>query len=405
MAYWRSDRYEMRHLAESAFSEARLLADWNAATRLRVTKADIAGLKHSTIDDAAVVLRAYERRGVIRTVQSESRFSFGAYLTGKGIGAAPVLRPLMEAAMGGRSSATATTVSGAASTTTVIDVASAAGIVVGDIVRIGIAGDGRGGGECRVVTAVDTVPVPDQITLGMAVANAPANADAIGTGDTFFIDGGNLSDISDAQHAMLALLFLGAGEDRYQMRGCSLGFKLVDLGPQKVPTVEFEALVNAWELVGSPAAVAELASDGEIVVKGCNVFVQDVGTTTRNAVHVADIAVESGQSWVGQPSPAGSEGIVGWRCQEFNPSMTIRPYYDADWMTWFTTPTRKHILIQLGSAANSQVALFCPNAEIEATPGRADAAGVATSEVTFRCREAASGSGDLALSSLKIALL
>ena len=335
MAYWPANRYEVKVKNETTgsggFSEAIGDIDvaWDTADRLRCTKADVSGLTQATVEDGAVLLRAHDERPPLATVQSESRFALSTYLTGFGAGAAPMLRKLFVQALGGRSSGTSTTVTGSGSTTTVIDVTSAAGIVVGDLVLIG--------GEVRSVTAVDTGATPDNITLHMALSGAPAAGTAVTLGDTYYLDTAKIGDLSDGSWQSVAMLFRGLGgsaQDIYQMRGCKGGFK-VSLPVGQMATVDWDLAVNAWGLINDPGASASDATDdGPIVVKGGYVF-YNTASTVRQTGHVAELGFDPGLEYVGQPSPAGSEGVAGWICLGSKARMTLRPYYSSVCTRWW----------------------------------------------------------------------
>ena len=104
----------------------------------------------------------------------------------------PEVAELFENAGFTKNDGTSTTVQGAGSTTSVIDVTSAADIQIGDVVLIN--------GEAAIVTARDVVPVPDQITIAPPLSAAPANTDDVYVGKAY-----TLKDARDTTPDSLAL--------------------------------------------------------------------------------------------------------------------------------------------------------------------------------------------------------
>lgn len=402
MTMWPSNRYDVRYATEAHGSFGAAIAApttyWGTATRIRVTKADPNQLKYATVDDAAVLMRSHDQRGTIRTVKSGSKFSFSTYLTGKGGGASPHLRDLFTSAMGGvHTGPSGVTVSGETATPLIIPVSAHAGFSIGDVVMIG--------GEARVVTAIDSVATPKTITLHMELESAPADTTPIYCGDTFYIDPDAIGDPDHASYTSLCALFRGRGTDVYQMRGCKGGFKLSNLGPGNEPTVDWELLVSNWEIVADPGEVADATNDGPVVTKGSSLWYGEVAATDRTRMHVADVTVDPGLAYTPFPSPQADEAVMAFGCLSSAGKLSLKPYYGTAWNTAFEADTDYHVLYQIGTTATKTVAIFCPRVVLEATPTRGDARGVTVSELAFRMQEAASGSTDLALSKLLVALL
>jgi len=106
-------------------------------------------------------------------------FSLDAPLIPSGaVGTAPDIDDLLLYGGWSKITGTDTTVSGAGSTTTVIDVVSAAGLSAGGCVVIS--------GQVRRITDVDVVAIPDNITITPALSAAPVNATVVAAGVAYY---------------------------------------------------------------------------------------------------------------------------------------------------------------------------------------------------------------------------
>lgn len=126
-----------------------------------------------------------------------------------------------------------TTVSGAGSTTTVVDVTSAANFAVGDDVLIN--------GETAEITGVDTVSTPNNITISPALSAAPANSDVVYFGETH--------TMFDSGHRSFTLLFL---EDDllHVLTGAVLNLKISGTYNQNImASIDYQA--EGWDQVDS----------------------------------------------------------------------------------------------------------------------------------------------------------
>ncbi len=393
-----------------------------SAVYLRCFDPKTDGLEYQTIDDAAAVYRSHAERGVIPTVRV-GKVGASVYLTGSGTGT-PAIGALIESALGNVDSTliaaapAGQAVSGDLSTTTVVDIpaGTAANIPVGSIVRVGAFGDTRAGGECRVVVARNTVADPNTITLHMALSAAPtaSGGDKVYGGFTYYLDEGAIGDADDSDYESLAVLV--RHRDRtFQCRGAKGGFKIRDLAPGKVPMLDFEWGVGAWDLLNTVSVtiptIATAASDARVISAAAPLFLEEVGTTTRAAMHVADITVDPGLDYQAQPSPWSEQGVAAMVCNGSKSRVTVRPYADLydfathSWYQRFADAEAVHGLFQMGHTAQRIACLYWPNAYIEKLPARGDANGVATREVALRLDEGSVTTNELTRSKLRIALL
>lgn len=251
-----------------------------------------------------------------------------------GNGDTPALDRLSQflLAFGSRRSVAGTTVSGSGSTTTVVDVTSAAGFAVGDLVLIG--------GEVRRITAVDTASTPDNITVAPALSAAPA--------DTTEVFGSERFTPYDTGHVSHTILML-RDVQLITAIGCVFSFGIsATYGALVQMSCEFDG--EDWEIEDTVTLDGEQSTKkalpwtlGEVFFGSTELCVNNFNFT-ENAGRQALRDTCAGQRQF--VTSRDSSLQVVWR-------NTVKTPKD----TWESVGTHDRILLAVGGAAGAAIAI------------------------------------------------
>ena len=249
-----------------------------------------------------------------------------------------VMSKFLEA-VGERRAVAGTTVSGAGSTTTVVDVTSAANFQVDDLVLIN--------NEVRQITAVDTASTPDNITVAPALSAAPADTDEVFFGELFTpYDSGHLS------HTISCL----ADSQLFELTGAvfSVGASAT-YGALTQMQVEFDA--ESWDMTDSSVLDGQQSTKKALPYTLGEVF---FGST--------EICVNNFNFTLGQGRQLLRDTCAGQRQFVTSRAATMQVVFRNTGVTpketWEANGTQDRLLVQVGNTAGAAVA-FCGNAQIQ----------------------------------------
>lgn len=265
---------------------------------------------------------------------------------------------------GGNTAAVGTTVSSATTGASVTFTATT-GWAAGGIGRMGVKGDARGDGQAFVVNSVAS-----PVTFLTAVGATPSNGDVIYATQVAYHDESTAYTLATKRFLVGYASSPTTGAQYHLMGGQLAGLRFVlPVGQNALPTVTFTYRFAYWQrfAVTIPSSSLTLKDNFCAPIAGGSLFVQDVGTTTRNVVQAssADLTVDVGLEPIYGPGGAGTYSqIVGWTRTGCKPSLNLTVPYETSWETWFDTAndsfTYKQFLFT-GNAINGRsVGFYMP---------------------------------------------
>jgi hypothetical protein len=265
---------------------------------------------------------------------------------------------------GGSSAATGTTVSSATTAASYTWTATT-GAAAGMIYRIGNKTEARGHGQAIVVSSVgppttslvdlDGTPTNGDVVYAMLQAHHDESVSATLTTKRF--RGGWASSPVAGQ--------------QFQILGTQLaGFKMTfPMGDNTLPRMTWRYQGAYWGR--STATIPSSDTLGEqftAPVAAGSLFLQDVGTSTRNLETPAELEldVDLGLAPIVGPGGAGTyQNIVGWQRTRCQPTVTMKIPWESTYETWFDTAnqslTAKHLLFLANPVDGRSFAFYMPN--------------------------------------------
>lgn len=260
-------------------------------------------------------------------------------------------------AIGARSAVVGTTVSGAGSTTTVVDVTDASGFSVGDHVMIS--------GQARRITDVDTASTPDNITLNRALSAAPA--------DTTVVYGSERFTPDDSGHESHTLLML-RDDLLVEGRGCVFNVSISgQFGQVVYAQAEFDG--ELWDLTDS------VTIDGQQSSKKSIAFITgEAGfSTTELFLNSFEFNLNNGRTEL-RDTNLGNRFFVTERAATCG--CVFRNTGVVPKETWEANGTQATLLIQVGNSAGSCICVS-GNAQIQDPATMTDVERHSYYDVTF----------------------
>lgn len=385
---------ELRYLSGTTFNTTFTAADdaaWAAGTavKLRPISFDASGLDYSSEADPTLESQLYRGRPNIPLIRTGG-IKFGLFLEGaqSDTAANPVatlLSKILGGIQGPASSRTANAVTSGGSTTVLASTGIGAKVYPGQAVLCGLRSEARGHGEVRVIASEAT----DSVTFAMAIQGAMTETlpDVGVISTTVYFDPG-------ADQSYLDFLAIGhSAEDQLQVIGAMGGFELADLGPGKVPKINFDLRCGDWQEVASgdrdqlepTSAASGNAPAGSRGLGGF--FLQDNGTTTRAVYKCADFSCSPGIAYEPVPDFNGVNGLGGWQKVVSVPTWEATLLLEGStdplpgFYEDFVAGTAKQLLVQFGHAAQGTVAIDFPKCYFDGPPIRTDAGGLTAVKV------------------------
>lgn len=279
------------------------------------------------------------------------------------------LGQMLEAALGGKSIGTGTTVAGAGATVTVVPLTTHTSLHSG--CAIGFATGAGGALECREIKSKSG----GDHTLKLALTGAPAN------GSTCYGAASYFADPYMTGSSAKSLQFFAEGmnpNDRWLLLGGGLESLTLETGPGTIPQAKFSwkfAQFLYADASGAPLGTATIDTTGDtlglatytnvntLVVKDSEFRSQTNGTTTLSGslIHASVIEYKPNVSWVAHKTPGGIQTVKQW-VRTHNPPVIsgsfVIPYEDNTWFTARDTLLDKMMSYQIGSSATTGAILI-----------------------------------------------
>jgi hypothetical protein len=357
--------------AEGTFGED---TDTTATLRLSVLgTVDASGLKHDKVDSDRVTQRRNETTPWILATMGGT-FKTRIYLFGHGADTDGAVTANGHETLDGYvfgnvavSSSSGTTGSGGSATS--ITTAAASGITAGSIVRVGALNDGRGGGQCAVVSA----HAGNAATLLTAIGAACTGTDAVGSGTMIY------NSEAPTTTTVTGLRFLlQTANMQYLAHGCvCTNVEYSDFNPKTIPWREYTWECAWWEYKAStfPNTTATETYQPAPIASG-SLFMNTVGTATRVAYTYRSFKLNYKLGIELLHGPGGVNQYQTLRGAVRTPDeITLDFVTDADAAT--ITPTipdiatstnQQHILLTLNPVETKCVAFYWPNVFTNSVP-------------------------------------
>lgn len=376
-------------------------------------RADVSKLTQAMIDSA----RAKQYRNELPTgivgPMAGAEFTFQMYLVGHGSttsGATTATE--FENAMawivgaGVVTAASGTTVNGAGTATT-ITTTSSGQFAPGGLFRVGVAGDGRGGGQWGVVdTCVTTT-----LTSETAFAAAPTT----GTPDVVF-SAYNAYTLETSCAMTSKRFFIKTADTQWCLHGCFLkGYTISGYNPGELPMIEVTVGVSWFEPISAtfPDTTALSWTTQPVPVGGGQIWLNTYGTTTYPtstiaAVRSFSLSVTAGVQPLMTHAGGAYQPIGG--ASRVPDQITCSVILDAGgasanptWWAAFLTNARWHLLAGLSTAAGSALACYLPNLAFTGNrPTQIDSDGLNRVQLDFKAgTDTTETASELSLSSMR----
>ncbi len=377
-------------------------------------RADVSKLTQAMIDSA----RAKQYRNELPTgivgPMAGAEFTFQMYLVGHGSttsGATTATE--FENAMawivgaGVVTAASGTTVNGAGTATT-ITTTSSGQFAPGGLFRVGVAGDGRGGGQWGVVdTCVTTT-----LTSETAFAAAPTT----GTPDVVF-SAYNAYTLETSCAMTSKRFFIKTADTQWCLHGCFLkGYTISGYNPGELPMIEVTVGVSWFEPISAtfPDTTALSWTTQPVPVGGGQIWLNTYGTTTYPTSTIAAVRSFSLSVTAGVQPLMTHAGVSAYQtiggASRVPDQITCSVILDAGgasanptWWAAFLTNARWHLLAGLSTAAGSALACYLPNLAFTGNrPTQIDSDGLNRVQLDFKAgTDTTETASELSLSSMR----
>ena len=400
----------LRYEAESSFGEDVV----TFATRLPILdRVDVSSLSQAMIEPARVV---QHMQGGTKKIPGPmgGAFKVKLHLTGHGSATSSgtsltSLGTFLGLAVGGSEVAAASGTTATGGTAAVPTLTAATGFVAGSLARLGVAGDGRGGGEFVPVSTHSS----NNLTLLLAAAVAPNNADVVHSAEMIYPK--EIVGPSEESSCASLRVLLGTADLVYECHGVyPTGMSFGGLANGETPFVEIDFAVAWFRLNNSitfPVSTS-VETFAPAISAGGSFVLGDVGATTRDARVIRNFEMSVSLPVVPLLGPGGLnqyQNIVGARRTPGDVKITITLDSDDDatdneWLDWATNAA-KQACYTLNKVEGGAVGLYFPNLVYSGNrPFQMDDGGLNRQKLEFQALAADSGSTNLARSAFRIAL-
>lgn len=326
----------------------------------------------------ATIEREVQRAGLLQSIESQAGGKGGqltlkvglqglstvAASTVQGV-IAPWLSRLLKACGYVEAATTGTTVAGAGSTTTSVDVTLSTSLVAGTMVMIG--------GEARLVTARSV----GNITVTPPLTSAPANGVVVYGSSTWYLDDAGTYTPTYCSFA------LKRHNTEVTITGCAGTVMLepVDAKGRAMLSFTFEA--DSWATTTSKSSVPATFTAQTNLLAMASPFWWG---STKTAV--ARFGFDPGLALSEMPSTQGTQGRAGWAITGENARITATPYQaDSTYRGDFATPTSRNTLLQIGATGGAAFAVAFQVGQLVELPADADIGGLRGNDLVIRARQ------------------
>lgn len=324
----------------------------------------------TAIDDPTIRTRIEEMYVKLLGLKNPTKLTFSTGLRGTSTAAGSAVQAkgaadlaegqLLKNAFGGETLGTGTTVDDESATTTSFDVASAAGLAAGQAIAIAVGSPAAL--EANVIASVAGTTV----TVVRAFSAAPANSAVVYAAATYY---------PVAPSGSLQLQAMGNEDAYFRFLGCQADLKFANLAAAQGGMINWELMAASW--VKKTGAALTIPTFDNLVnppIPGhaSKLYIQDVGTTTRNVVDVSAIEIDPGLAPAQIPSVSGVEGVQAYAQGVPVPKLKLTiNAHSGDYIDDWGTQQPYYLHYQIGATAGNVVLLELPNFTLDNVPERA----------------------------------
>jgi hypothetical protein len=270
---------------------------------------------------------------------------------------------LLGDGLGGAQTSFAGTTVSAATSATSITFTSTSNLAAGDIVRVGVKGDGGGDGQAAVIGSV-AAPV----TLLTALPAEPADAAVIYATQLAHHDESTAHTLT-TKRWMCGFTSSPTTGAQYQLMGAQLaGFvDTYPLSSNALPTRTWTYWQRNAETI--PSSSLSLEAQYAAPCSGGSMFLQATGTTTRATVTPAEmtLTVDLGLEPIYGPGGAGTyQNIIGWVRSACKPTLNMSIPFTTAQETLFDAANQsyvyRHILFTANAIDGRSIGWYMPRA-------------------------------------------
>lgn len=339
--------------------------------------------------------------------------SFTVNLTGLGAtaaGAAPAsaLATLLGHVFGTTATGLATGDTATGGTAAVPTMTGATGVTAGGLVRIGAKKDTRADGQWVAVATHSG----NDLTLLTAAPVAPNNADVVYASRMVYP-----SQTAGTYETQTSLRFrYQSAQQQYLLHGCYPTAAEFSIEVGAIPTVRLTFAVAWWEKVSETFPDATAVEDhGAAPVSGGSMFLQAVGTVTRNTVVARSVSMAIALNNQGETGVGGydeHQAIVG--CSRGPADVTVEMVIDSEAAGTDTygdlfdvsenSRVNRHALYSMSVGDGRAVAIYWPNLAQVEMPIQFDDSGVLRKRLRFEAQCGGTTTSDLTMSPWRLAL-
>lgn len=404
--------YNLQHLsyvAETTWAE-QSTSQTGAQALPMVATIDVSGMGRAFVESGRVVsLLNQTPKRIVGTFAGE--FSLELELTGHGSATSgamslTALENLIAWVVGAVATPPAgTAITGASSTASSLDVTSSTGYLVGQLLRVGVKGDGRCDGQWGLASAVTT----GNVALAAELPSAPAAADVVHSAATMYT-------VETSCAVTSKRFFVKTADFCWALHGCfPKAWSLQGLGVGQVP--KLVVTVGVSEMTPISASLPDTTATAAWTylpapVAAGSIVLQDYGETSRQVLECRSFNVEVATGIVpimGYDGAAAGQTIVSAKRGPTKVTVTAivaaagAPTASPEWYARALANTDQQLVAGLSVGAGSAVAIACPLLHWDGkVPTQQDHEGFNSVGLTLVASADPAGTTDLARSVLRL---
>ena len=371
----------------------------------------IGGLEQSLVNPAHVKQYQNERSRGFKSVMGGS-FTIRMWLTGHGSATTGAISATELGTFLGRvvGNSDASQDGGTVNTPTSATQFTTTGLTTasGKLIRIGAINDGDGEGEFYAVNNAAT------LTVFNALAGSPLNGAVIYAPELVYpSEGPTSSTITSLRFNVIS------ADQRYRMYGCyPTSMSITGLNVGETPEVSVTFACAAWETESASSFPSAVATDyfNPAPVSGGALWINDVGTTTRQLVDYRNFTFNIDLQTIGKTGPNAPRAYQALTmCRRIRCTATVSFELDSEtagtdtwgdkWNAADASRAEQH-MVWTGSTGDGQaIGIKCPNLYyVDRRPTQFDSGGVNAKTVTFEAGTGTATTNDITMAAWMLAL-
>lgn len=339
--------------------------------------------------------------------------SFTLQLTGLGgtaAGAAPAsaLATFLGTVFGTTATGLATGDTATGGTASIPTMTGATGVTAGGLVRIGAKKDTRADGQWVAVAS----HASNNLTLLTAAPAAPSNGDVVYASRMVYP-----SQAPGTYETIASVRFrYQSAQQQYVLHGCYPTAAELSIEVGAIPTIRLTYAVSWWETASETFPDATSVQDfGAAPVTGGSMFINAVGTVTRNTVVARSVSMSIGFNNTGETGVGGydeHQAIVG--CNRGPADVSVEMVIDSEAAGTDTygalfdvsenSRVNRHALYSMSVGDGRALAIYWPNLAQVEMPIQFDDGGVLRKRLRFEAQAGTTTTSDLTLSPWRLAM-